>query len=206
VEAVGDHQVKTKGKIKKSTALFVDKSGSMEQAIEVGKQVASLVAPICSADLYVYAFDTMAYEIKARGAQLSHWESAFKGIKAGGSTSCGVALEAMRRNKLLVEQIVMITDQGENAHPNFATALKHYTESMSVTPSVIIVNVGAFSDAVERSLKSMDVEVDTFTFKGDYYSLPNLIPLLCSGTRLELLMDIMNYELPRRQEKMLVTV
>lgn len=206
VEAVGDHQVKAKGTIKKSTALFVDKSGSMEQAIEVGKQVASLVAPICSAGLYVYAFDGMAYEIKAKGSELSHWENAFKGIKAGGNTSCGIALEAMRRKKLLVEQVVMITDQGENAHPSFATALKDYAESMNLMPSVIIVNVGSFSNTVERSLKSMDVEVDTFTFKGDYYSLPNLIPMLCSGTRLELLMDIMNYELPRRQEKKLVTV
>jgi len=206
VEAVGDHQVKTKGKIKKSTALFVDKSGSMELAIEVGKQVASLVAPICASDLYVYAFDSMAYEIKARGKELSHWENAFKGIKAGGNTSCGVALEAMRRNKFAVEQIVMITDQGENAKPYFANAIQDYAESMHLTPSVIIVNVGTCSDAVESSLKSMDVEVDTFTFKGDYYSLPNLIPLLCSGTRMELLMDIMNYELPRRQEKKLVAL
>ncbi len=206
VEAVGDHQVKSKGKIKKSTALLIDKSGSMEEAIAVGKQVASLVAPICEADLYVYAFDSMAYEIKAKGAELSHWEKAFHGIKAGGNTSCGVSVEMLRRNKSLVEQIVMVTDQGENANPLFAAAMKSYAETMNLMPSVIIVNVGKFSDAVERSLKGTDIEVDTFTFKGDYYSLPNLIPLLCSGTRMELLMDIMNYELPRRQEKKLVSV
>jgi len=88
----------------------------------------------------------------------------------------------------------------------FAAALKSYGETMSITPSVIIVNVGNHSDAVERSLKGTDVEVDTFTFKGDYYSLPNLIPLLCSGTRMELLMDIMSYELPHREERKLVTV
>ncbi len=206
VEAVGDHQIKAKGKIKKSTALLVDKSGSMDEAIEVGKQVASLVAPICEADLYVYAFDGMGYEIKAKGAQLSDWEKAFQGIKAGGNTSCGIAVEMLRRSKHKVEQVVMITDQGENAHPNFAVAMKSYAESMDIMPSVIIVNVGTFSDTVERSLKGMDIEVDTFTFKGDYYSLPNLIPLLCSGTRMELLMDIMSYELPHRQEKKLVTV
>lgn len=206
VEAVGDHQIKAKGEIKKSTAIFVDKSGSMELAIEVGKQVASLVAPICSADLYVYAFDTMAYEIKAVGTELSHWENAFRGVRAGGGTSCGIALESMRRSNRQVEQIVMITDQGENGRPTFAAALSDYSESMKSMPSVIIVNVGAFSDIVERSLKSLDVEIDTFTFKGDYYSLPNLIPLLSSGTRMELLMDIMNYELPRRKEKNLVPV
>jgi hypothetical protein len=206
VEAVGDHQIKSKGKIKKSTAILIDKSGSMEEAIDVGKQVASLVAPICDAGLYVYAFDSMAYEIKAKGAELSDWEKAFKGIKAGGNTSCGVSVEMLRRNKQLVEQIVLITDQQENAQPLFTTAMQSYAESMNILPSVIIVNVGKASDAVERSLKATDVEVDTFTFKGDYYSLPNLIPLLCSGTRMDLLMDIMNYELPLRQEKKLATV
>ncbi|MBS1954692.1 MAG: VWA domain-containing protein [Cyanobacteria bacterium SZAS-4] len=206
VEAVGDQQIKAKGRIKKSTALLVDKSGSMDEAIEVGKQVASLVAPICEADLYVYAFDSMGYEIKAKGAELSDWEKAFQGIKAGGNTSCGIAVEMLRRSNRKVEQIVMITDQGDNAHPLFPAAMKSYAESMNIMPSVIIVNVGTHSDTVERGLKGMDVEVDTFTFKGDYYSLPNLIPLLCSGTRMELLMDIMNYELPHRQEKKLVTV
>jgi len=56
-------------RIKKGTAVLVDKSGSMDQAIEVGKQVASLVAPICEAELYVYAFDSMAYPVKSKGSR-----------------------------------------------------------------------------------------------------------------------------------------
>src|SRR5262249_30903276 len=97
VEAVGDVQVKSKGRIKRATALLVDKSGSMEQAIEVGKQVASITAPICESDLFVYAFDTVAYRIKAKGNELSDWEKAFKGIKADGGTSCGVPLAQMQK-------------------------------------------------------------------------------------------------------------
>jgi hypothetical protein len=73
-----------------------------------------------------------------------------------------------------------------------------------VCPSVMIVNVGNFSDYTEKELRKADIEVDTFTFKGDYYSLPSLIPLLARGTRLELLMDIMAYPLPERVEVVLV--
>jgi hypothetical protein len=44
------------------------------------------------------------------------------------------------------------------------------------------------------------VQVDTFTFEGDYYSLPNLIPLVSAPSRLELLMEIMATPLPKREE------
>lgn len=206
VEAVGNAQVKSKGRIKKSTALLVDKSGSMKAAIEVGKQIASLIAPICAGELYVYAFDSMSYEINAKGTELSDYEKAFLGIKAGGNTSCGVSIEMLRRARRVVEQIILVTDQGENAQPYFDVALKNYSAELNVVPNVIIVNVGNASEYVERKLKTQNVEVDTFTFTGDYYSLPNLLPLLSSGTRLELLSDIMAYALPHRKEKSLVNV
>jgi hypothetical protein len=38
-----------------------------------------------------------------------------------------------------------------------------------------------------------------FQFNGDYYSLPNLVPMLARPSRLELLMEIMSYPLPQRQ-------
>ena len=204
VEAVGDKQIKAKGTIKRPTALLVDKSGSMEQAIELGKQIASIVAPICQSSLYVFAFDSMGYAIKAKGTELSDWEKAFKGIKAAGNTSLGVAVRMMRDAKQVVEQIVVVTDQGENAAPYMAPAITDYAQALGVCPSVLIVNVGNFSDYTEKELRKAGIEVDTFTFKGDYYSLPSLIPLLAGGTRLELLMEIMDYPLPERIEVVLV--
>jgi hypothetical protein len=44
------------------------------------------------------------------------------------------------------------------------------------------------------------VAFDTFTFAGDYYSLPNLVPLLTRPSRLELLMEILETPLPERAE------
>lgn len=204
VEAVGDKQIKSKAKIKRPTALHVDKSGSMEVAIAVGKQIAAIIAPICEEGLYVYAFDSMAYVITAKGTELSSWEKAFAGINAGGSTSCGIALEQMRRKKERVEQIIMVTDEDENHTPNLVPTLKAYCNDLGVMPDVIIVKVGRASNHLERLLAAEGLACDTFTFSGDYYSLPSLLPLIAGGTRLDLLMEIMNYPMPERKVKQLV--
>jgi hypothetical protein len=203
VEAVGDEQIKSKARIKRPTALHIDKSGSMQIAIEVGKQIAAISAPVCEAGLFVYAFDTIAYAITAKGSELSHWEKAFKGIQAGGGTSCGVALEMMRRKRERVEQIVMVTDQGENTPPMLLPTLQQYSSELGVTPDILLVNVGSCSDQLETQLSRAGFNCDTFTFTGDYYSLPSLLPMIAGGTRLELLMTIMSHPMPTRSKKQL---
>ena len=40
---------------------------------------------------------------------------------------------------------------------------------------------------------------DVFQFTGDYYALPNLIPMLARPSKVELLMEIMEYPLPVRR-------
>src|SRR4028118_1341494 len=50
LERVMDEQVKKRGKITKPTALLIDKSSSMESAIEVGKGIAALISGITEAD------------------------------------------------------------------------------------------------------------------------------------------------------------
>ena len=66
---------------------------------------------------------------------------------------------------------------------------------------MIIVHIGNPSDFVEQNLLKVNCEVDVYTFNGDYYSLPGLIPMLARGTKLELLMEIMAGELPVRNRK-----
>ena len=93
---VTDAQVKRRGRISRPTALLVDKSSSMDQALEVGKRIAALVSGISEAGLTVYAFDTLPYPVQAQGTELSDWEQAFKYLKAGGCTSIGCGMEALR--------------------------------------------------------------------------------------------------------------
>jgi hypothetical protein len=102
--------------------LLLDKSGSMSVALDVGRQLGAMISAICKAELFAYAFDTIAYPIEPKGPALAHWEKAMAGINAGGGTSCGVAVDWMRRQRQKVEQFVFVTDEGENTAPHFSDA------------------------------------------------------------------------------------
>ena len=199
LEAVTDTQVKSKGRITRPTALLVDKSASMEQAIELGKRIGALISSICEKELYAYAFDTLAHEVTAQGSDLAVWERAFRGIKAGGSTSCGVPLAMMRRKRQHVEQIILVTDEGENTPPIFVEELKLYRTELKADPSVCLVRTPGGMNHLESQCRAAGLVVDVFQFSGDYYALPNLVPMLTRPSKLELLMEIMDYPLPQRR-------
>jgi len=200
LEKIVDEQVKQKGKITKSTALFVDKSPSMTQALEVGKRIAAIISGITEAKLFVYAFDSYSHPVIAQGKELSDWEKAFKPLRISGGTSIGVALETMRQKQEAVEQIIIVTDEGENTAPYFNLVYPRYCEELKVSPNVVIVKLGNHSNYLERQLQQDQVSFETFTFAGDYYSLPNLVPLLSRPSRLELLMEILETPLPVRDD------
>lgn len=201
LEKVTNEQVKRRGVITRPTALLVDKSGSMENAIAIGKRLAALISGITQADLFVYAFDNIPYPVTAQGKELTDWERAFQHIKAGGGTSIGCALEAMRKKHQVVDQIIIVTDEGENAAPYFGEVYKTYCRELAVMPNVVIVRVSGHYDWLESQLKQQQAPVETFTFAGDYYSLPNLVPLLTRPSRLDLLMEILDTPLPVRTDK-----
>jgi hypothetical protein len=201
---VTDKRVAAKVDIKRPTALFVDKSSSMVKAVEVAKQLAALVSAVTSADFYVYAFDTAAFEIKSgvkkgERASLSDWEKVFKPIKADGGTSIGAPLAKMTKDNIYVEQIVLVTDEGENTAPYFGDAWKEYANKMGIAPSVIIIQVDGSNDHFGKGLLDKGIELTRYKLTdADYYALPNLLPLLALPTRAELVDKIMEYALPTR--------
>lgn len=202
LENVADSQVKSKGRIKRSTALLIDKSGSMNVAIDIGKRISAMVSSIMDADLHVYAFDTMPYPIKANGTDLADWDKAFQGIQANGGTSCGAGVVALDKNGQVVEQIIMVTDEKETSSPPFLATYQRYSEKYNVQPHVIFVKVpGQFGvgTMLEDRCRNNGISYDAYDFNGDYYSLPNLIPFLTQPSKLDLLMDIMAHPLPVRK-------
>ncbi len=199
LEAVADAQVKARGRIARPTALLIDKSGSMSQAIEIGKRLGSLLAAVADKELFVYAFDSIAYPVEAAGPELAAWERALTGITAGGNTSVGVGVDQLRRKKQYVEQIVVVTDEGENADPKFVPALLKYREELKADPAVCFVKVAGATAQLEDECKKAGIAVDAYQFSGDYYALPNLVPLLARPSKLELLQEILEYPLPARR-------
>lgn len=205
---VVDSQVKSKGRIKKPTAIFVDKSQSMSEGIKVGIDLASTISTSVDNSLYCYAFDTMPYKLE-NGTGFKHWENVFKHIKARGGTLPSVPFANMIKNKEYVEQIVLITDEGENYTNDFLNGLIRYEQAMNVKPNVFIVRCGhqRFRHTIiTESLRKSGREVDDYDFDGDYYALPGLVKFLSRPSRLELLMEVMSYPLPKRKTSVVTSV
>lgn len=192
-----DRRVANLARINRPTALFVDKSGSMTQAIELAKEMAALVSAVCD-NFRVLAFDSETFEVKAHGVERSAWEEAFRMVKADGSTSIGAPLAKLTRERHYVEQVVIITDMGENAPPLFGNAFAEYTRALDITPNVTIVAVGGQNQRFLQGLRQQGVPLTVWEFGGDYYSLPNLLPLLALPSRAELVEQVMATPLPRR--------
>ena len=199
LERVADAQVKARGRIRRPTALLIDKSSSMQLAIELGKRIGALVSAVCEEALYVYAFDTIAYPIERAGDDLAAWEKALRGITAGGSTSCGVAVEMLTRKRQYVEQMILITDEEENTPPLFVDSLAKYRAEVGADPNVCVVKTPGAGSYLEERCRRAGVPCDAFQFTGDYYALPNLVPLLSRPSKLELLTEILEYPLPARK-------
>jgi hypothetical protein len=199
LDEIADVQIKRGGTIKVTTAVFVDRSGSMTAAIEVGKRVSATISGVTEAPLYVVAFDSAPAEVKAQGKTLSDWEKAFMPIHPGGNTSIGCAIDYLLRKKILVEQIVVVTDGGENAHPWFFDSFAQYKKAMNITPHVVVIHVGTVSRTFVNSLAEAKITFDEYKPDGnDYYGLPGLIALLSRRSKLDLIMEIMDYPLLKR--------
>jgi hypothetical protein len=199
LETVADEQIKAKGRIRRSTALLIDKSNSMDTGIDVGKRIAAMISAICEKELVVYAFDTMAYPITAAGKDWASWKRAFEGINANGETSVGVSLEMMRRRKQVVEQVVIVTDEEEYNPPFFIDSVRKYRQELGADPAICFVKVPDSTTRLEDQCKRAGIAFSVFEFTGDYYALPNLVALLEPPSQLDLLMEIMDYPLPARK-------
>lgn len=203
---VTHQRVASKVEIKRPTALFVDKSGSMQNAIEVAKQLAALVSTVITADFHVYAFDNAAFELKVPVQKearptLNDWEKAFALIKANGATSIGCALAKMTKEKVYIEQIILVTDEGENSPPYLKDAWEEYSKVMQVAPSIISVQVDGANQHFTDGLRTHGIEVTSYQFKGTKihdYELPNILPLLAMPSKAELVDMIMQYTIPQR--------
>ena len=200
MDSVSDVLIQKTGTIQVDTAVFIDRSGSQAETIEVGKNVSAMLSGVTTAKLFVVAFDDSPMEIKSEGKTMTDWEKAFKPVRPGGSTSMGCALRYLHAKKMVVEQIVVVTDEGENANPLFSSVYPEYCAAFNVKPHVVIIHVGAPDTTFSSGLKRAGISYDLFTPKSsDNYSLPGLVTVLSRKSKLDLVMEIMDVPLPKRK-------
>jgi hypothetical protein len=132
------------------------------------------------------------------GPSYADWERAFEGIRACGSTSIGAGIARMLREGQRCEQLIIVSDGHENAAPYLRDALPEY-EARYGRVSVTWIEIGKSDGAsLARDLEALRRPYLRFRFDGDYYSLPNLVPLLSPGGRAALVDEILATPLPTR--------
>lgn len=208
LDKIADEQVK-KIQIKAKTCIAVDKSGSMEVAIEAGKHIAALVSGAAAQKPVVIAFDNAAFPITSRGDALSDWEAAFSPVRAHGRTRHSAVLTYLEKmNDNTIEQFVFITDERETEKPTFAHMYEEYAQRTGNRPFVAVVHVDKenFEERYGRStvfsdsLKAAGIEYDVYDAKGtDYYAMPELLQMLARKSKLDLVYEVMATPLPERK-------
>jgi hypothetical protein len=175
---MSQQRLRQRGRLTRPTLLLVDKSGSMEVCVNIGKMLACLCSTIAEAPLWVEAFDADSFTVKAEEPTFDAWERAFRHIRADGWTSLGAPLRKLRNEHY--EQILLISDGVENTKPLFCEQLVEYQKRTGRQVDVLWLKVGNdVNTSLEQSAQRLNVALKTIPFRGDYYNLPNLVPLLC---------------------------
>jgi len=209
VSAVTDAQLKQHGQIGVPSMLLIDKSWSMEEAIKEGKRVGAALAQAAGDNFRgCYLFGSTARRLKWEKkdgdiTQYSAWQQKLKMVRADGGTNLGACLTAMIKNGEDVDQIIILTDEGENGHPYFYEKLPEYKKQFGHLPEIVIVRLGGHDacDHVERTCKKAGAEVTVMDCtKTDKIALPNLIQLCSKKSIFDLIQEVLELPLPTKSE------
>lgn len=200
LDNISDTQIKKSGTIKSNIALCIDKSGSMQRAIEVGCSVAALISGATEGDLTVLAHDSRAYPVMSEGSNMSDWKRAFSVLRAHGRTAHGACMDYLIKRNKKVDTIVLVTDEGESEYPTFSSKYAEYKEKFGISPFVVIIRVDLQVPRLSQRLSQAQIEHDIYVpDNNDYYALPGLIPMLSRSSKTDLVYEIMETPLPRKK-------
>lgn len=200
-----EEAVKKEQRIERDTLILVDRSSSMEPAIEIAQQFGSRLAPICDGDLMVVAFNDYAQVVEVEDPSYAGWQTAFRGIRTDGWTSMEAGLNLALNQGFGPEQIVVITDGGEN-RGSFVRGLKKLEDN---PPHIVVLWTapsgqwqGRISDTFTSSVERAGYRVDKFEINPtnpDYYLYDQVAALLGGPPALSLVERILQTKLPRRK-------
>lgn len=162
--------------------VLADKSGSMQMAIEVARQVSATLSQFVKGKVWLVFFDIAPMTVDVTGLSLDQIQKATRHIRADGGTSIGVGLNRMLQEKTEIDGIAIVSDGGENTAPSFADVYKKYSVFSGKDVPVYFYDVHGRSGWKEH-INSCGIEMQTFDISGgtDYYSLTNLAQTMRSN-------------------------
>lgn len=194
-----EKQLQALGGIDGDWVVLADKSGSMGEAIETGRQVASLLAKMVRGEVHLVFFDVAPRYINATGKDYDRLLEETRRLAADGGTSIGCGLRYVMEAGFNVDGIAIISDACENEAPLFADVYRQLAKKLDREPPVYLYKItpdmreqiAAFArakglhpsrvlpeqDSLTPSMTRGGFEMSTYELGAsvDYYSLPNIV-------------------------------
>jgi hypothetical protein len=166
---------------------LIDKSGSMEGAIEQSKEALSrILAGFPLEKLHIASFDTMGTVLKPKAASRAAVQHMLQGIKASGGTTHAAGVHALHRAGMRVPAeakliVIVVGDEAGEAGDQFARAFREC--GFSVAAMAMLVSVASAANrgntvrtcAGQLRVPFSEVQVDQFE---DPYQVPRVLKAL----------------------------
>jgi hypothetical protein len=184
--------------IVRKTLVAVDISSSMGKAVETAAQFVNHIAPRLDIDdAMLVWFRESAGEIKTGSLEYSDVKQATRELRPAGGTSMTAAFQYAIASKFEPEQVVWITDGGENGHRSYA-GIGSVGRLLAEYPDIHNVVLGianSHGDYDANFAASID-GAEEFKYEGDYYIFDQVGNLLAGERRKTLVEEILEIELP----------
>lgn len=164
--------------------ILIDKSGSMNHAIETGCHVAGAMTQFIKGKVGLIFFDTSPMAVDVTGLSLDQIQKATRSFRASGGTSIGCGLNRMLVEKVAVDGIVIVSDGGDNTAPLFHDVYPKYAKFCDKDVPVYFYQLSGETDKLTPYMQRAGLEMTTFDLRGskiDYYSVVNTIQTLRSN-------------------------
>jgi hypothetical protein len=164
-------------------AFLVDKSGSMEGAIEQSKEALSrILAGFPLERLHIAAFDTSGVVLRPKAASRAAVQHMLRDIKASGGTTYGAGIAALHRDGLRVRpeaKLILICagDEAGEAGDAFARVLVELGLRPAAIALIVSVSGMGRGQTVRGAAASLQVpfsEIDASAFE-DPYQVPRAL-------------------------------
>lgn len=193
LEALQEKQIQKDAGIEGNWLVLGDKSGSMQNAIEISRHVSSTLAKMVKGRVHLVFFDVQPRYVEVTGKTFEEVMAATKHVVAGGGTSIGCGLLGIMESRIDVDGIAIVSDGGENHAPRFHDVYKAYSQAIDKQIPVYFYKCNGESDTLSRYMQMAGFDMSVFDLREgiDYYSLPNLIKTM-RVNRYSLIDEIMN--------------
>lgn len=203
IDSAKQTSIETGQRIESDLLMLVDKSGSMEVAIEVAIEFGARIAPLCDGELMVIAHDTEGRLINVPHEEedsLAAWEHAFRNIRASGGTAHQRGLQLAIEKDFYPQTIVLITDGGEN-ELNFTQMVENYASAHQIEPHVVMLYTPSTisRNLLGPRLEASSIRYDEYQYDGDYYLFDQISAILGGPPAKSLVQKILDIGLPRRE-------